>query len=196
MMGSLSRQHLLLLCVVSYYVSSHGVDCENCRMEYDILEDSLHNDPGNMERLVSAFFPTDKPTSIVVDVTYYVGKNLSLISEDEIRHAELDPTGFPPVERVLRDVEEQINLTSPTVKVLQFRWTASSINLLIGPHLLEILSLYAFKTAVAYANLAIEVDPNCYYTIPEDVNYHTCNQQSDIINLFSQLTSNVSSLNS
>lgn len=56
---------LVLLGITAIYCVSDHSKC----MEYEDLEESLF-DPENMEELVPAFFPTDLPTSIIVDVTY------------------------------------------------------------------------------------------------------------------------------
>ena len=95
----------------------------------------------------------------------------------------------PALHRVLRESQEPIALSNSS-QVMMFRWTATPIILILGPELLEALSLYAFQTTVARVNLTIEVDPRC--AIPTDLDSKSCEDKSDIVALLSELTSNVS----
>ena len=151
-------------------------------MDYETLEEYFKGNSENMEQVVEAFFPTDKPISQVVDVTYHIIKNLTVHSANDIEPPYKDLPVY--LDRALRDVEETEEANSTT---LQFRWVASSITLLVGPELLEVLSLYAFHTAVTNLTLTIEVHPDCYIDKIDG-----CSNESEIIDLLYELTSNVS----
>ena len=179
---------LCLLICASLLVS--GVHCSSSKcMSYESLENSLKDDPSNMEKLVQAFFPTDLPTSSVVNVTYFINSSV-IVNEDEIATPAVPGQDAPSLHRVLRESQEPIALSNSSQ--MKFRWTATPITLIIGPELLEVLSLYAFQTTVAQVNLTIEVDPRC--TIPTDLDSDSCEDKSDIVALLSELTSNVSLL--
>ena len=150
-------------------------------MDYETLEFFFKGNSENMEQVVEAFFPTDKPISQVVDVTYHI-KSLIVRSADDIEPPHKDLPVY--LDRALRDVKETEEANSTT---LQFRWVASSITLLVGPELLKVLSLYAFHTAVTNLTLTVEVHPDCYIDKIDG-----CSNESEIIDLLYELTSNVS----
>ena len=194
-----------MLCLLICASLVSGVHCK-C-MSYKKLVNSLKDDFGNTERLVQAFFPTDKPISSVVSVTYII--NLSTVN-DSMTPTVPAPKHVPTLHRVLRESKELIALSdssdepnSSNARIpetplsnlspnLMFRWTATPIPLIIQAELLEILSLFAFRTEVAQVDLNIEVDPHC--TIPTELNSKSCEDKSGIVALLSELTSNVSLL--
>lgn len=149
-----------------------------------------------MEQLALAFFPTDKPKSIVVNVTYNIawmdnsagaihGKTTGSDSN------ETDDFYFQSPERILRSANYDTNQSS-----LSYRWVSSSINMLVNPRLLKKLSLFAFQTEIANLNLNIEVPSGC--EMPEVLSkITTCGHDSDdhdMIEPLNQLTSNVSTI--
>ena len=160
-------------------------------MNYSSIEKSLTENPSNLEQLVLTFFPTDKPKSIVVDVTYNIWVDDSTNS-DQIGSSgsnETDSFYFRAPERVLRSATYDTKQWP-----LNYRWVFSSINMLVNPSLLKKLSLYAFQTEIGNASLNIEVPSGC--SMPEVINETTvCGTISDnynMIELLNQLTSNVS----
>lgn len=150
---------------------------------YHSLQRSLWDDSTNAEQLLAAFFPTDRPARMVVDVTYTINQP-SL--KDEL-YLEVD--NRPRLGRILKALEDEIGLVVRK-NTLRFRWMASSINMFVEPVLLRKLSLYAFQTEIGNAELTLNLSSYC--EIPSMISEETCDETNTIIDLLNELTSDVS----
>ena len=98
-----ARPVLLLVSVYSCSVLLHTVHCRNC--SYLTLEHALTENKTNLEKLMLSFFPTDKPTSTVVDVHYVIRFRRDGSATD------LSPLGPaikpPPIDKISLDVTNE-----------------------------------------------------------------------------------------
>lgn len=176
------------LVVALFFSSVFPQAFANCPVSYQELESALLNTDDNMEKLMLIFFPTNQPTSIVVNVNYIIEINASVIENETLEASPAidDRQDVIKNHRVLREVEGY----SYHYAMLQFRWTLSAINLFVEPNLLQILSLYTFQTDIHSVNLTLVLPNNCdIHSIK--VNESTCNDKVDIIEGLNDLTSNV-----
>ena len=178
----------LLILLLHHQDGVHS--CIEDSSNYSAFEISLLTNE-NLMTLQNAFFPTNKPASIVVDVFYhFVGA--------ESDHG-VEETILQQNHRILRDVNYiniKSNLESNSLdKVLKFRWMASPINMFCRPDLLKQLSLYAFQAKIGTVHLKLErpckmdfLDATLLAGTDE------CMNVSDIYYLLNNLTSNVSTI--
>lgn len=168
-----------------FQVKSDSKEC----MEYTVtsVEYSLTH-PDNLKQLVQAFFPTDRQTSIIVDVTYIIRRNISIVAEDEIVNPQCSSSDYT-LNRILREEEGNESFIGIDAN-LHYRWAASAVNLFVGPDILEMLSLFVFHVDIAPAILTIEIPSSCS---PVD-NEIYCNENEvpHVINILNEVTSNVS----
>ena len=175
---------LVLLSVFLVAVSVRSANC-NCK-NFSLLENSLLNDPENLERLTSEFYPTDSPARIVVDINYevtsvYVEEEKGFTIAKE-RHLTSDDD-MHRLGRVLKSFEDEGDYF-PQSETLQFRWMASSINIFLDPTILNKLSLYTFQPEIG--NVTFNLKTEC--RLPSN---YTCESNDEIIELLNRLTSNV-----
>ena len=115
----------------------------NCTLleekNYTVFE-SLLLEGSNLINLEDAFYPTNHPYSIMVDVYYHftAGEDkIEVYSDDSVVITKED-------HRILRQASSVEKSTEKT-NFVKFRWLASPINLYIRPDLFKRLSLWTYQ---------------------------------------------------
>ncbi len=179
---------LPLLILLLHHGGVHS--CIRDSSNYSAFEISLLTKE-NLMKLQDAFFPTNEPASIVVDVFYQFVEPAGSDHED----GKVKEIVFQQDHRILRDVK-YINIESSNLQVndeIKFRWMASPINMFCRPRLLNQLSLYVFQARISTVHLKLE--PPCemdYLGATLLAGTDECTNVSDIHLLLNSLTSNVS----
>ncbi len=148
---------LPLLILLLHHGGVHS--CIQDSSNYSAFEMSLLTNE-NLIKLQDAFFPTNEPASIVVDVFYQFVEPAESDHED----GKVKEIVFQQDHRILRDVKyKSSNLDNNEIK---FRWMASPINMFCRPHLLKQLSLYAFQARISTVHLKLERPCEMDYLVP------------------------------
>ena len=179
---------LPLLILLLHHGGVHS--CIQDSSNYSAFEISLLTNE-NLMKLQDAFFPTNKPASIVVDVFYQFVEPAESDHED----GKVKEIVFQQDHRILRDVN-YINIESSNLQItmkLSSDGLASPINMFCRPQLLKELSLHTFQARISTVHLKLESPCEMDYlgaTLLTGTD--ECTNVSDIYYLLNSLTSNVS----
>ena len=170
------------------------VNCTLLKENYTVLE-SLLLEGSNLINLEDALYPTNHHYSSVVDVYYHftAGEDkIEVYSDDSVMITKEDRRILRQASFVEKSTAKKCNNS------VKFRWTASSINLYIGPDLLKRLSLWTYQAKPSRVDIVMKTPCTPEQTrkiIAEVKNtFRGCwnNNMSTLLHQLNDMTANVS----
>ena len=196
-LSDLLRVFYIPLVILSSLYQSCSTDqgMVNCTLlqenNYTVLE-SLLLEGSNLINLEDAFYPTNHPYSIMVDVYYHftAGKDkIEVYSDDSVM---ITKEGH----RILRQANPVEKSTEKNISV-KFSWLVSPINLYIRPDLLKRLSLWTYQAKPNRVDIVMKTTCTPEQTqkiIAEGGNTseNNCSSLSTLLYQLNNMTANVS----
>jgi hypothetical protein len=190
-------------CKLAYFVLSfitHGylepvtavIPCSRLKdsTNYTAIENVLLTNE-NIVELEKAFFPTNRHSSVVVNVNYHLYRD---VNETQAKVDHMMDNHHQPNDNVAGNCPpmSSINITTKVeIFCVRFRWFSSPINLLTRPELLKRLALMTYQASPVAVDLLLKAPCTLEEFVKAD--YPQCEALYKLVNQLNALTSNVSS---
>lgn len=147
---SLHGAFVQCLMLATLAANKYSVVEGGCLANLHQVENSIFANPvtggRNRDSLISAFFPTNRPPSLIVEVYYHM--NESMVDGDNYSMAAFpsNPDQLP----------EDPKLSTTNNTVYRFRWNWSPLLLFMEPFQAELLSLYLIRLDTEVAHVTVQ----------------------------------------